>query len=122
MNDGEQRRGFLPRRTLRRLARSMVSTIEMRLERLAAAWRHEAHRVIALLALSMAATSFVVAAVFFAVLGIILALWETQRVLAFALASGVFAVFGFIALLLIRRNLRTVHRRRIPEPDPDRDY
>ena len=122
MNDGEQRRGFLPRRTLRRLARSMVSTIEMRLERLAAAWRHEAHRVIALLALSMAATSFVVAAVFFAVLGIILALWETQRVLAFALASGVFAVFGLVALLLIRRNLRTVHRRRIPEPDPDRDY
>jgi uncharacterized membrane protein YqjE len=122
MNDSEQRRGFLPRRTLRRLARSMVSTIEMRLERLAAAWRHEAHRVIALLALSMAATSFVVAAVFFAVLGIILALWETQRVLAFALASGVFAVFGLIALLLIRRNLRTVHRRRIPEPDPDRDY
>ncbi len=122
MNDGEQRRGFLPRRTLRRLARSMVSTIEMRLERLAAAWRHEAHRVIALLALSMAATSFVVAAVFFAVLGIILALWETQRVLAFALASGVFAVFGLIALLLIRRNLRTVHRRRLPAPDPDPDY
>ncbi len=122
MTDGEQRRGFLPRRTLRRLARSMVSTIEMRLERLAAAWRHEAHRVIALLALSMAAASFVVAAVFFAVLGIILALWETQRVLAFALAAGVFAVFGLVALLLIRRNLRTVHRRRIPAPDSDPDY
>jgi uncharacterized membrane protein YqjE len=122
VTDGEQRRGFLPRRTLRRLARSMVSTIEMRLERLAAAWRHEAHRVIALLALSMAAASFVVAAVFFAVLGIILALWETQRVLAFALASGVFAVFGLVALLLIRRNLRTVHRRRLPAPDSDSDY
>ena len=122
MTDGEQRRGFLPRRTLRRLARSMVSTIEMRLERLAAAWRHEAHRVIALLALSMAAASFVVAAVFFAVLGIILALWETQRVLAFVLAAGVFAAFGLVALLLIRRNLRSVHRRRIPAPDSDPDY
>ena len=49
--------------------------------------------MIALLALSMAAASFVVAAVFFAVLGIILALWETQRVLAFVLAAGVFAAF-----------------------------
>jgi hypothetical protein len=49
-------------------------------------------------------------------------LWETQRVLAFVLAAGVFAAFGLIALLLIRRNLRTVHRRRIPAPDSDRDY
>jgi uncharacterized membrane protein YqjE len=114
VTDGEQRRGFLPRRTLRRLARSLVFAVELRLERLAAAWRHEAHRLIALLALSIAAASFVVAAVFFAVVGIILALWETHRVLAFALAAGVFAVFGLIALLLIRRNLRTVHRRKVP--------
>lgn len=120
-NDGEQRRGFLPRRTVRRLARSLVFAIEMRLECLAAAWRHEAHRVIALFALSMAAASFAVAAVFFAVFGIILALWETQRVLAFGLAAGVFALFGLITLLLIRRNLRTAQRRPLPPPDPDRD-
>jgi uncharacterized membrane protein YqjE len=122
VTDGEQRRGFLPRRTLRRLARSLVFTIEMRLERLAAAWRHEAHRVIALLALSLVAASFVFAAVFFAVFGIILALWETQRVLAFGLAAGVFALCAAVALLLIGRNLRSVRRRRIPPPDSDPDY
>ncbi len=78
--------------------------------------------MIALLALSMAAASFVVAAVFFAVFGIILALWETQRVLAFALAAGVFALFATVALLLIGRNLRSVRRRSVPAPDSDRDY
>lgn len=105
MTDAGRRRGFVPRRLLRRLAYVMAQAIDTRVARMVEAWRHEAHRLIALLALAMAAASLTVSAIVFAVFGIILALWDTHRVLAFGIAAGVFALCAAIALLLIRRNL-----------------
>ncbi len=100
-----RRRGFVPRRLLRRLAYLLTQAIDTRVARVVDAWRHEAHRLIALLALAMAAASLTVSAIVFAVFGLILALWETHRVLAFVIAAAVFALCAVIALLLIRRNI-----------------
>ena len=111
MIDSPQRRGFMPRRLLRRLLWLLTQAINARIEGMADRCRSEVHRLIALLALSIVAGCFVVGAVAFAVFGVILALWETHRVLSFELAAAALALCAALALALARRNVRRARRR-----------
>jgi uncharacterized membrane protein YqjE len=119
VTDAVRGKGLIPRGVLRRLALVLARAISARTAYVAALWRHEAHRLIALLALSIAAALFVVGAVSFAMLGVVLALWETRRVLAFVIVAGVFALMAAAALGLIARSVRSVSRLPAAKANPE---
>jgi uncharacterized membrane protein YqjE len=98
------------RHLLRRLVRLLALALRTRTEYWILLWRSEMHRLIALFALSMAALIFAVAAVSFSMLGVVFALWETHRVLAFWIVAAVFALLGLLVAWLIRSNLLRVGR------------
>lgn len=105
---GSDSRAWRVRGALRRLIVLLLRVARTRADAVVDRFRAEAHRLIALTALTLLAVFFLMGGVSFAVLGIVLALWETQRVLAFAVVALIFGLLASISLLLVRRNLHSV--------------
>jgi len=69
----------------------------------ASCWRQELRRMVSAFALSMLAMLFAFAATLFAAFAVMLALWDTHRILAAGLIALVFALLALVAALLVRR-------------------
>jgi uncharacterized membrane protein YqjE len=87
------------------MARALIrGFLDERAEALTAMWRAELRRAAVVRACSLMLSFFVVAAVGFAVFAVILAYWETHRVLAAAGVSIVLAVCAVASGLTLHRH------------------
>jgi uncharacterized membrane protein YqjE len=87
---------------LTRLGSAVGSMVAGGTAQLVALQRHEARRIAAILALSLAAALFACGAAGFAAYSVLVALGEEHRVAAAALIAGCFALLSGISVLLAR--------------------
>jgi len=91
---------------LGRLSGAVASVVEDGTARAVAAYRLELRRVAAQFALALAAAFFVCAAAGFAVSAILMAFWDTHRVLATSCIAAGLALCALGCAQLMRRNTR----------------
>lgn len=83
-----------------------------RMEQLGSAWRAEVRRLAMALALGLMSAFFVCAAAALAMFAVLLAFWDTHRVLAAALVGACFAGLALIAVLMLRNCTRSTTNHR----------
>jgi len=88
--------------TIGTLRGSIASILSAQAAQLTALYRLEVRRTVTAAAFALAASFFICAAAVLAVLAIVLALWDTHRVLAAALSAAGLALLAFISFLLMR--------------------
>lgn len=98
--------------TARRLAASVAYVAGERTGRIAAVWRGEVYRMMAVFVLSVALMAFVWTATLFAALSLFAALWENHKVLAPVAAAGVFALLAAATAFAIAEKTRVRPPRR----------
>lgn len=95
----------------RRLAASVAYLMGERTGRIAAVWRGELHRMMAVFVLSFALMVFVCTAAVFVAFALFMTLWENHKVLAPAAAAGVFVLLAAATGLIIARKTRILPAR-----------
>lgn len=98
--------------TVQRLAASVAYMMGERTGRIAAVWRSELHRMMAVFVLSFALMVFVCTAAVFVAFALFMALWENHKVLAPAAAAGVFVLLAAATGFVIARKTRVLPARR----------
>lgn len=81
--------------------------VRTRLELAAIELQEETHRLIGYLAWGVAAAFFAVVAVLLAILFVLVLFWDTHRLLAIGVMTGLFALLGLLAFFKVRGDLVT---------------
>jgi hypothetical protein len=92
--------------TLLRVSGAVGHFVEDRAASLCAAWKRELRRAAATLIYTLVAAFFICSAAAWGALALMLAFWETHRVLVASLLAGAFLLLAVIAVLLLRRGTR----------------
>ncbi len=93
--------------SLKGLAATVLELLQLRLELLSVEAQEEVLRVGALLVYGAVAVAFLSLGVVFLALLITVALWDSHRVLALALFTGLFLLMGGVAAWLARERVRS---------------
>jgi hypothetical protein len=92
--------------TLLRLSGSVSGFVEERAAAIRAAWKEELHRTASTLIYALVGAFFVCSAAAWAAFALMLAFWETHRVLVASLVAATFLLLAVLVLLLLRRGTR----------------
>lgn len=85
---------------------TVVATAQTRLDLLVTELQEEVHRAAGMLVWVLVAVAFLSLCFFMAGLSVIIAFWDTHRLLAAVLVTATFLLFGLIALLKVHGLLR----------------
>lgn len=89
-----------------RLGATMAASVETRFERMRAAIRTEVRLAASAFAFAIAAAAFLVAALVFGAIAVMIAAWNTHPVLAAALIATGFGMMAIVAVLMLRGSTR----------------
>jgi len=92
--------------TLLRLSGAVGNFVEDRVASLHAAWKQELRRTAATLIYALVAAFFLCSAAAWGALALMMAFWETHRVLVASLLAAAFLLLAVGVLLLLRRDTR----------------
>ncbi|MBK6674610.1 MAG: phage holin family protein [Proteobacteria bacterium] len=92
--------------TLMRLTGAFSHFVEDRAASLRASWKQELRRTASALVYALVAAFFICSAAAWGAFALMMAFWETHRVLVASLLSGAFLLLAVIVLLLLRRDTR----------------
>lgn len=92
--------------TLMRLTGSFSHFVEDRAASVRATWKQELRRTASALVYALVAAFFICSAAAWGAFAVMMAFWETHRVLVASLLSGTFVLLAVIVLLLLRRDTR----------------
>jgi hypothetical protein len=90
--------------TLLRASGSFSHFVGDRAASIRAAWKQELRRTASALIYALVAAFFICSAAAWGAVALMMAFWETHRVLVAALLAGAFALLALIVLLLLRRD------------------
>jgi len=92
--------------TLLRMSGAFSSFVEDRAASMRAAWKHELRRTASTLIYALVAAFFICSAAAWGAAALMMAFWETHRVLVASLLAGAFVLLALGAVLLLRRDTR----------------
>jgi hypothetical protein len=92
--------------TLLRASGAFTSFVEDRAASIRAAWRQELRRAASTLIYALLATFFICSALAWGAVALMLAFWETHRVLVASLIGAAFLLLAVAVLLLLQRDTR----------------
>jgi hypothetical protein len=92
--------------TLLRVSGSFSHFVEDRAASVRATWKQELRRTASTLIYALVAAFFICSAAAWGAVALMMAFWETHRVLVAALLAGAFMMMAVIVLLLLRRDTR----------------
>ena len=92
--------------TLMRVTGAFSQFVEDRAASVRATWKEELRRTASTLIFALVAAFFICSAVAWGAAALLMAFWETHRVLVASLLAGIFLLLAVIALLLLRRDTR----------------
>lgn len=92
--------------TLLRMGGLFTQFVEARKASVRATWRRELRRSASVLLYALVGAFFICAAATWGAAALLMAFWETHRVLVASLLAGGFALLAVIVLLLLRRDTR----------------
>jgi len=91
--------------TVGRIGSNLLAMLRTRLELAAIELQEETHRLIGYLAWGVAAAFFAVVAVLLAILFVLVLFWDTHRLLAIGVMTGLFALGSLLAFFKVRGDL-----------------
>jgi hypothetical protein len=92
--------------TLLRVSGAVGHFVEERAASICAAWKRELRRAAATLICTLVAAFFICSAAAWGAFALMLAFWDTHRVLVASLLAGMFGLLAVIAVLLLSRRTR----------------
>jgi len=93
--------------TVGRIGSNLLAMVRTRLELAAIELQEETHRLVGYLVWGVAAAFFAVVAVLLAILFVLVLFWDTHRLLAIGVMTGLFALLGLLAFFKLRGDLVT---------------
>jgi hypothetical protein len=92
--------------TFLRLSGSISDFVEDRAAAIRAAWKEELHRTASTLIYALVGAFFVCSAAAWGAFALMLAFWDTHRVLVASLVAAAFLLLAVLVLVLLRRGTR----------------